>query len=71
MADSDFNVISVGDLADTLGCQSWRIGRLFETGVIPEPPRFSGRRAIPVALIPQIEAELKSRGWIRFKGPSQ
>lgn len=71
MADSKIEVVSTGELADRLGVQGWRLARLFNTGVLPEPPRVSGRRMIPVELIPKIEEELRARGWIRFKGPSQ
>ena len=56
--------VSVGDLADTLGVQSWRIARLFELGVLPEPPRTGRRRMIPKAQVPDIVDALRERGWI-------
>ena len=34
--------LTIGELGDTLGVQCRRIARLFELGVLPEPPRRSG-----------------------------
>jgi hypothetical protein len=57
-------VTSIGELAEALGVQSWRIARLFELGLVPEPPRVSGRRAIPGEMVPAIIAALRDRGWL-------
>ena len=46
--------LSLGELADLLSVQSWRIGRLFELGLLPEPDRVAGRRMIPKAMVPQV-----------------
>ena len=55
--------VTTGDLGDTLGVQSWRIARLFEMGVLPEPSRIGGRRLIPKSMIPEIVDALRNRGW--------
>ena len=60
--------ISVGQLAEDLGVQAWRIARLFELGVIPEPPRLSGRRIIPTAVIPAVISALRDRQWLPADG---
>jgi hypothetical protein len=57
---------TVGELADQLGVQSWRIARLFEQGDLPEPPRLSRRQLIPRSLVPRIVAALRQRGWARL-----
>lgn len=57
-------VTSIGELAETLGVQSWRIARLFELGLIQEPPRVSNRRVIDKAMIPIIVDALRLRGWL-------
>ena len=59
-----FPYLSLGELADLLSVQSWRIARLFELGILPEPKRLSGRRLIPKAMVPQVIDALKSRGWL-------
>ena len=56
--------LSVGQLADTLSVQSWRIARLFELGVLPEPPRLSRIRLIPKSMVPDIVDALRARGWL-------
>ena len=56
--------VGLGDLGDTLGVQSWRIARLFEAGVLPEPPRIGRRRLIPKGMIPEIVDALRARGWL-------
>ena len=57
-------VTSIGELADALGVQSWRIARLFELGILDEPPRISNRRIIPKSQIPAIVDALRERGWL-------
>jgi hypothetical protein len=57
--------VSMGELADTLGVQTWRIARLFELGLLDEPPRLSGRRIIPKSQIPAIIDALRAKGWLR------
>lgn len=57
--------VSVGDLAETLGVQSWRIARLFELGILPEPPRTGRRRMIPKCWVPKVVDALRERGWIQ------
>jgi hypothetical protein len=56
--------LSLGEVADLLSVQSWRIARLFELGILPEPVRVSGRRMIPKDSIPQIVDALRARGWL-------
>lgn len=55
---------STRELAEILGCNEWQVRRLFEQGEIPEPPRFTGRRAIHRDLIPQIVDRLRAHGWL-------
>ena len=67
MPKTSSHVTSIGELADALGVQSWRIARLFELGILDEPPRISNRRVIPKSLIPAIVDALRSRGWLPEK----
>ncbi len=55
---------STGELGDELGIQAWRINRLFELGLLGEPPRVAGRRMIPSSMIPDIIKALDERGWM-------
>jgi hypothetical protein len=53
-----------GELGDFLGVQAWRISRLFELGIVAEPPRIGGRRLIPQSMIPSIVDALRDRNWL-------
>ena len=54
---------TVGQIAEFLRVQSWQVQRLFKRGILPEPPRFGGRRMVPKETIPEIVAALQERGW--------
>jgi hypothetical protein len=56
--------VSTGQLGDELGIQGWRISRLFEEGLLPEPPRVAGRRIIPRSRVPDIVRALRAKGWL-------
>ena len=52
------------ELAELLGTETWRVRRLYESGTLPEPPRFARSRAIPREHIPAIVDALRDRGWL-------
>lgn len=56
--------VTTGELGDHLGVQAWRIARLFELGILPEPQRIGNRRLIPKSMIPAIVDALRDRGWL-------
>jgi len=62
---TSFPYLSLGELAELLSVQSWRIARLFELGILPEPDRVSGRRLIPKTMVPEVVDALRARGWLR------
>ena len=55
---------STGELGDELGCQAWKIARVFALGLVDEPPRVAGRRMILRTIVPQIIRALEGRGWL-------
>lgn len=57
-----------GEVGDLLGVQAWKVARLFELGIIPEPTRVGGRRLIHKPLIPDIVIALRERGWLNHDG---
>jgi predicted site-specific integrase-resolvase len=57
-------IYSTRQVADILGVETWRIQRVFEDGMLPEPERFAGKRAIPPSLVPQIVDALRQRDWL-------
>lgn len=59
------------EIADLLGTKTWRVRRLFESGRLPEPGRFAGKRAIPGELIPSIVDALRERNWLPSETAAQ
>ena len=57
-------IFTTRELAEILGTDEWRIRRLFELGVVAEPARFAGKRAIRGERIPAIVDALRERGWL-------
>jgi hypothetical protein len=53
------------EIADLVGVEEWQVRRLFEAGVLPEPGRFGGKRAIPRKNVPVIVDALRERGYLR------
>lgn len=64
------NAFTTRELAELLGVESWRVRRLFELGVVPEPPRFAGKRHIPRAMVAQVAIALRDRGWLQAVSPA-
>ena len=56
--------LSLGELAELLSVQSWRIARLFELGILPEPERIAGRRMIRKEMVVDVVDALRERGWL-------
>jgi len=57
--------ITLGSLAKRYpGLQVWQIRRLYERGILPEPPRVAGLRIIPLEDVPTTVAALKSAGYL-------
>lgn len=53
--------------ADLLEVPTWRVQRLFESGRLPEPERFAGKRVIPSSMLPQIVDALRGVGCLAHK----
>lgn len=52
------------EVAELCGVAEWQVRRLFELGILPDPPRFAGKRAIPPDMLPTILDALRARGYI-------
>jgi hypothetical protein len=49
---------TTGALARRFGCREWQVRRLFERGILPEPPRVGCYRFVPSENVPAVEAAL-------------
>lgn len=57
-------IFTTREIAELLGAKTWRVRRLFESGRLPEPPKFGGKRAISREMIPAIVDALRERNWL-------
>ena len=44
--------------------EEWQVRRVFELGILAEPPKFGGKRMIEPLLVPQIVEAMRLRGWL-------
>jgi hypothetical protein len=57
-------IYSTGDVAKIFDTDVWRIRRLYEDGMLQEPSRLAGKRAIPSESIPSIVDALREKHWL-------
>jgi DNA-binding transcriptional MerR regulator len=61
---NDIPPLTIGAVAQRVGCRPWQIRRLFERGLLPEPPRVGAYRVVPVADLPKIIDALREAGYL-------
>ncbi len=57
-------VHTLGDLARRFDCPVWAVRRVFERGLLPEPPRAGPYRVVTEPDLPVIEAALRAAGYL-------
>lgn len=57
--------LTLGQIADKLGVQLWRLRRLFERGILSEPARVGQNRVVHVRLLPTIKQALEEAGYLK------
>lgn len=65
------NIFTTRQAADAINAgghggqvEEWQVRRLFESGDLPEPPKFAGKRIIQQNELPLIVSALRRRGWL-------
>ena len=64
-------LMTTTEVAEFLGVESWRVIRVFEDGLVPEPRQFARRRVITPDIVPHIVNALRSKGWLEPSGVGQ
>ena len=59
------NILTIGEVADQLGCQAWKIRRVIRDGLLPEPDRLGTYRVFLASDIPRVRAALKTAGYLK------
>lgn len=62
-------VLSTSEIAAMLGIPLWRVQRVFELKLVPEPDKVGGRRVVSSRDLPLIIDALRSRGWLSDAAP--
>jgi DNA-binding transcriptional MerR regulator len=60
--------LTIGAVAKHFGVSAWKIRRLFEAGILPEPGRVGSYRVIAPEALPEIEDALRRRGYLPNQG---
>ena len=55
---------TLGDLARENKIPIWKVRRLFERGLLPEPPRIGRYRVVPTEDIPKVVKALRDAGYL-------
>ena len=59
---------TLGDIARLYDRPVWMVRRLYERGLLPEPPRVGGYRVVPLADVPLVEAAMRRAGYLTEVG---
>lgn len=60
-------ILTLGEVADQLGCRLWQVRRLYERGLVPPAMRVRGMRVIYEEQMPAIKMELQKAGYLGEK----
>jgi len=64
VSETTDRLLSVGEAAERIGCQSWRLAYAYRKGLLPEPPRAGRHRLVREADLPTIAAVLRRAGLL-------
>lgn len=64
MSNPTEGLMTLGQVADNLGVQVWRVRRLYERGILPEPPRFQRSRLVRRDDLPAVKEALEKAGYL-------
>lgn len=62
--------LTIGDIAERYGVSAWKVRRIFERGLLPEPGRVGAYRVISADDLPKIEAALRQAGYLPAEVPT-
>ena len=57
-------LLTIGQAAERLGAQSWRLRRLYQRGLLPEPQWVGRSRVVNEDDLPQIRTALEKAGYL-------
>jgi hypothetical protein len=70
MTTSTVPYLTPGEVAVCLGVRDWQVLRLFQRGLLPEPPRLGRNRAIPAGDLDRVRQALVAAGYLTEAAPA-
>jgi hypothetical protein len=58
-------LLTLGDVAQRLGCQLWQVARVIDRGLYPQPARIGCYRVLSVDDLPAMRAALVRAGFLK------
>ena len=52
------------EISEDLGVPEWKVRRCYELRMLPDAPRFAGKRAVPPQHVPLLVDAMRMRGWL-------
>jgi hypothetical protein len=65
----DADLLTLGQAADELRTQTWKLQRLYVRGLLPEPKRVGRNRVIRPDELPAIACALAAAGYLKTTDP--
>jgi hypothetical protein len=62
-------LLTIGQVGDELKVQSWKVRRLYERGLLPEPPRLGRNRWIARSSLSAVREALLAHGYLKPAQP--
>jgi hypothetical protein len=61
-------VMDTTDVARVLGVEPWMVARLYQRGLVDEPPRCGNSRVLTPSDLPALRSALEQAGYLPGKG---
>jgi AraC-like DNA-binding protein len=65
MSESEPRYLTMGEVAERLHCQAWRVARVFQRGLLPETPRVGRYRVVREDQVPEVKRALEKAGYLK------
>jgi hypothetical protein len=69
MSATQDTLLTLGEAAERLHAQTWRLARLFDRGLLPEPRRVGRCRVIAETDLPRIAEAMRRAGYLKTISP--
>jgi hypothetical protein len=60
-----FAYLTLGQVAEQLGCQLWQVQRVVDCGLVPPPIRLGRLRGVPRGQLGEYRRALKEQGFLK------